>query len=41
MIGTLGIRYTIAAPSSVQFWQKLGFKRKNNNNSGPIIMMSI
>jgi len=38
MINTLGIKYTIAAPSSIPFWQKLGFKRKNNSSSGPIMM---
>ena len=36
MITKLGIKYAVAAPSSIPFWEKLGFQRVNK--SGPIEM---
>ena len=38
MIATLGIKYAIAAPSSIPFWEKIGFRRINRLGSGPIEM---
>ena len=38
MITTLGIKYAIAAPSSIPFWKKLGFQQMSTVNSGPVEM---
>ncbi len=38
MINTLGIKYAVAAPSSIPFWEKLGFRRVNKFSSGPTEM---
>ena len=36
MITKLGIKYAVAAPSSIPFWEKLGFRRVSK--SGPVEM---
>lgn len=37
MINSMNIRYAIAAPESIVFWEKIGFKKLDSNlSSGPI-----
>lgn len=39
MVSELNIKFAVAAPDSVSFWEKMGFKRMNGKfTSGPIIM---
>lgn len=39
MLSRLKINYAVAAPDSVPFWEKVGFKRMNTKfASGPIVM---
>jgi len=38
MVKTLGIRFAVSVPESIPFWEKLGFQRKSNSNSGPTEM---
>ena len=38
MIATLDIKYAVAAPASIPFWEKIGFRRINRLGCGPIEM---
>jgi hypothetical protein len=39
MVKSLGIKYAVAAPTSIPFWKKLGFKQMSNPYaSGPAVM---
>lgn len=40
MVNTLGIKHAVAAPRSIHFWEKLGFKRISNG-SGKAVMKRI
>jgi GNAT superfamily N-acetyltransferase len=38
LINTLNIKYTIAYPPSVKFWESLGFVSRSHSGCGPIEM---